>query len=248
MSILSGDIKLMASQRMTDTPDGGGRMTAVEILSGAHNAMFPDISDLDRAYGVVDMRKGFLAVQTDNTDTYFGANMTVLLPPADPNVSLCMMTTKDHHDVRASAKDRVERYLARGPKWQGFLYDTQLEGQRAIRFFQRKEMRLPEIGEVLCLVGNESKPSEIEQYVRVLSVSTQLRKFLVAGYGSEFERLVVTCELADPLRYSFEGEQPPPMTPSPTPRRPCARRWWPMAPSISRPRGWRKMLRSAPCW
>lgn len=210
MTILAGDIKLMASQRMTDTPDGGGRMTAVEILSGAHNAMFPDISDLDRAYGVVDMRKGFLAVQTDNTDTYFGANMTVLLPPADPNVSLCMMTTKDHHDVRASAKDRVERYLARGPKWQGFLYDTQLEGQRAIRFFQRKEMRLPEIGEVLCLVGNESKPSEIEQYVRVLSVSTQLRKFLVAGYGSEFERLVVTCELADPLRYSFEGEQPTP--------------------------------------
>ncbi|MEG0007970.1 MAG: curculin (mannose-binding) lectin protein [Aeromonas sp.] len=210
MTILAGDIKLMASQRMTDTTDGGGRLTGHEILSGEHNAMFPDISDLDRAYGVVNLRKGFLAVQTDNTDTYFGANVTVLLPPTDPNVGLCMMTTKDHHDTRDAARDRVERYLARGPKWQGFLYDTQLEGQRAIRFFQRKELRTPEIGEVLCLVGDEAKPTETEQYVRVLSVSTQLRKFLIAGYGNEFERLVVTCELADPLRYTFEGEQPTP--------------------------------------
>lgn len=210
MTILAGDIKLMASQRMTDTTDGGGRLTGHEIVSGEHNAMFPDISDLDRAYGVVNLRKGFLAVQTDNTDTYFGANVIVLLPPADPNVGLTLMTTKDHHDTRAAARDRVERYLARGPKWQGFLYDTQLEGQRAIRFFQRKELRIPEIGEVLCLVGNEGLASEFEQYVRVLSVSTQLRKFLVQGYGQEFERLVVTCELADPLRYSFEGEQPSP--------------------------------------
>lgn len=210
MTILSGDIKLMASQRMTDTPDGGGRMTGHEIQSGDHNAMFPDISDLDRAYGVVNLRKAFLSVQTDNTDTYFGSNVTVLLPPTDPNVGLAMMTTRDHHDTRDAARDRVERYLTRGPKWQGFLYDTQLEGQRAIRFFQRKELRIPEIGEVLCLVGDENKPSEFEQYVRVLSVSTQLRKFFVSGYSAEFERLVVTCELADPLRYSFEGEQPTP--------------------------------------
>ena len=210
MTILAGDIRLMASQRMTDTTDGGGRITGQEIESGAHNAMFPDISDLDRAYGVVNLRKGFLAVQTDSTATYFGANVTLLLPPADPHVGLCMMTTRDHHDTRDAARDRVERYLARGPKWQGFLYDTQLEGQRAIRFFQRKELRLPEIGEVLCLVGDEGKASEFEQYLRVLDVSTQVRKFLVPGFGTEFERMVVTCELSDPLRYTFEGEQPTP--------------------------------------
>ncbi|MFQ2824529.1 hypothetical protein, partial [Aeromonas allosaccharophila] len=72
MTILSGDIKLMASQRMTDTEDGGGRITGKEIVSGEHNSMFPDISDLDRAYGVVNLRKVFLAVQTDDTDTLDG--------------------------------------------------------------------------------------------------------------------------------------------------------------------------------
>ncbi|MEZ6954149.1 MULTISPECIES: curculin (mannose-binding) lectin protein [unclassified Aeromonas] len=209
MTILSGDIKLLASQRLTDTPDGGGRVTGHEIVSGEHNSLFPDVSDLDRAYGVVNLRKAFLAVQTDDTDTYYGANTTVLLPPSDPNVGLCLMTTKDHHDTRDAARDVLERYLARGPKWRGFLYDTQLEGQRAIRFFQRVEVRLPEVGETLVLVGNEGKAGEFEQYVRVLEVTYQLAKFQIPGVA-EFTRNVVTCKLADPLRYTFEGEQPTP--------------------------------------
>ncbi|NEX82723.1 curculin (mannose-binding) lectin protein [Aeromonas rivipollensis] len=209
MTILSGDIKLLASQRLTDTPDGGGRVTGHEIVSGEHNSLFPDVSDLDRAYGVVNLRKAFLAVQTDDTDTYYGANTTVLLPPSDPNVGLCLMSTKDHHDTRDAARDVLERYLARGPKWRGFLYDTQLEGQRAIRFFQRVEVRLPEVGETLVLVGNEGNAGEFEQYVRVLEVTQQLAKFQIPGVA-EFTRNVVTCKLADPLRYTFEGEQPTP--------------------------------------
>lgn len=209
MTILSGDIKLLTSQRMTDTPDGGGRITGKEVVSGEHNSIFPDVSDLDRAYGVVNMRKVYLATQTDDTDTYFGANATVLLPPADPNVGLCLMSTKDHHDTRAVARDVLERYLARGPKWRGFLYDTQLEGQRAIRFFQRVEVRLPEIGETLVLVGDEGKAGEFEQYVRVLEVNQALAKFQIPGVP-EFTRNIVTCVLADPLRYTFEGEQPTP--------------------------------------
>ncbi|HDZ8927739.1 TPA: curculin (mannose-binding) lectin protein [Aeromonas dhakensis] len=209
MTILSGDIKLLTSQRMTDTPDGGGSITGKEVVSGEHNSIFPDVSDLDRAYGVVNMRKVYLATQTDDTDTYFGANATVLLPPADPNVGLCLMSTKDHHDTRAAARDVLERYLARGPKWCGFLYDTQLEGQRAIRFFQRVEVRLPEIGETLVLVGNEGKAGEFEQYVRVLEVNQALAKFQIPGVP-EFTRNIVTCVLADPLRYTFEGEQPTP--------------------------------------
>ncbi|WP_461601847.1 curculin (mannose-binding) lectin protein [Aeromonas rivipollensis] len=209
MTILSGDIKLLASQRLTDTPDGGGRVTGHEIVSGEHNSLFPDVSDLDRAYGVVNLRKAFLAVQTDDTDTYYGANTTVLLPPSDPNVGLCLMSTKDHHDTRDAARDVLERYLARGPKWRGFLYDTQLEGQRAIRFFQRVEVRLPEVGETLVLVGNEGNVGEFEQYVRILEVTYQLAKFQIPGVP-EFTRNVVTCKLADPLRYTFEGEQPTP--------------------------------------
>jgi len=121
MTIHSGDIKLMASQRMTDTTDGGGRITGHEILSGEHNAMFPDISDLDRAYGVVNLRKGFLAVQTDNTDTYFGANVIVLLPPADPNVGLTLMTSwkANGRSASSSARSCASPRSARCCAWWG---------------------------------------------------------------------------------------------------------------------------------
>ena len=63
MTIYKDDIKLMASQNMTDNDDGGGEMTGVEIVSGEHNSIFPDISDLDRAYGVVNIRSLHLAVK-----------------------------------------------------------------------------------------------------------------------------------------------------------------------------------------
>ena len=47
MSILSGDIKLLASQRLTDTPDGGGRVTGHEIVSGEHNSVVKAWDDVD---------------------------------------------------------------------------------------------------------------------------------------------------------------------------------------------------------
>jgi len=210
MPILQGDIKLLASQVMADTDDGGGAMTNTEIVDGEHNAMFPDISDLDRAYGRVNLRKAFMAVQTDDTEVYYGSHIIVKQPPTDPNVAITLFSTDDPFDVRADAQDRMESYLARGPRWQGFLYDTQIKGQRALRFFQRQSVRLPEVGEVLVLIGDEDETTEFEQYVRITSVAAVDTKFLVSGYSQEFVRTVVTVEIADPLRYTFEGQSPTP--------------------------------------
>jgi len=210
MTILEGDIKLLASERLTDTDDGGGRMTGTEIVTGEHNSLFPDISDLDRAYGRVNLRKAFLDIDTDNTETYYGAHITVLLPPEDENVGITLFTTDDHFDERADAQDFIESYLAKGPRWQGYLYDTQLKGQRAIRFFQRKQQRLPEVGETLVLVGDEGLSTQYEQYIRITSVASEEREFLISGYGSSFVRTVVTCEISDPLRYTFTGNTPTP--------------------------------------
>ena len=59
MSIANTDIKLMASERLTDYDDGGGEMTGSEIVDGELNNLFPDISRLDRVNGRVSLRKGF---------------------------------------------------------------------------------------------------------------------------------------------------------------------------------------------
>ncbi|WP_320152561.1 hypothetical protein [uncultured Tolumonas sp.] len=212
MTILEGDIKLLASERLADTEDGGGRMTGTEVVTGQHNSLFADISDLNRTTGRVDMRKVFLDIDTDNVDVYFGSHVAVLKPPADPNVAITLFTTKDHFDERADARDFVERYLAKGPRWQGYLYDTQVQGQRAIRWIQRATIRLPSVGDTFVLTGAEGSVSEFEQYVRFKDIKSELNTFSISsGNGVlEFTRLVVTAEITAPLRFTFEGNNPTP--------------------------------------
>ncbi|MGE4417779.1 MAG: hypothetical protein AB7D26_11115, partial [Marinobacterium sp.] len=103
MTILSTDIKLMASERLTDNEDGGGHMSAVEIQDGVVNNLFPDISRLDRTYGRVNLRKLYLAVRTANRDIYYGSHAIITDPPDDPRVSVVMFTTGSYTDERTNA-------------------------------------------------------------------------------------------------------------------------------------------------
>lgn len=208
MTILAGDIKLLASQRMTDNDDGGGRATGNVIVSGAHNTIFDDVSDVDLAYGRVNLRQVFPAIHTDDTDKYYGANVIVLTPPASDDVSITLFDQGEPFCFRNSAREFIEQYLVKGPRWSGYLYDTQLKGQRAIRFFQRSEIRLPDVGETLVLVGDEGKPTQFEQYVRVTKVSSEVKTFETQTSNGTFTRLVVTCEISDKLRYTFPGNLP----------------------------------------
>lgn len=93
MPIQSGDVKLLKSAVMADVPEGGGAPTGLVIADGVSNAIFPDISELDRAGGRVNLRKSFVQVATDDTDTYFGANVIVAAPPQDERVSVTQART-----------------------------------------------------------------------------------------------------------------------------------------------------------
>lgn len=201
--IQSGDIKLNKSQVLLDTSDGGGAMTSVEVIDGQSNNLFPDVSALDRTYGRISMRKAFPAIMTSNTDSYFGSQVIISRVPEDPRVSVSLFTTKDWTDRRDAARDKIERYLARGPKWAGHLLEMQLEGQRAIQLAVRINDEEPKVGQGLCLVQDEGKPTEAEQYVRVTKVTAVERTFTVSG--RDVVRKVLTVEISDPLRRNFEG-------------------------------------------
>jgi len=202
----------MASQRLTDFDDAGGRMSGIEIVDGNVNNLFPDISRLDRVYGRVSLRKSFVSVQTADTDTYSGSHVILSVPAADPRVSVCMFTTGDPHDERTAAQDYVESYVTRGPKYQGWLWGDQLQGSRAILIFQKKGLKIPKIGSVFFLIKDEGLSTEKSQYVRVSSVESSTEDFTTSSSSTEygeiatsFDRTVVTMTISDPLRETYPG-------------------------------------------
>jgi hypothetical protein len=207
MPITSADVKLVKSQVMLDVPEGGGAPSGNVIVDGTSNAIFPDISELDRAAGRVNLRKVFATIQTNDTDSYYGANMIVAEPPADPRVSVTLFSTESTFDERTAAASRIESYLSVGAEWAGYLYENHLAGQRVVQFFQRTTATLPNVGQTLVLVENEGLSTQKTQYIRATAVSSQNRTFtyLSGSAPVDYTAAVVTVSLSDALRTDFTG-------------------------------------------
>lgn len=204
--IKSGDIKLIKSQVLLDTPDGGGQMTANEIIDGQSNNLFPDVDEMDRLYGRVGLRKFFPAIKTPMTPTAFGVHVIISRMPTDPNVSVNLFTTKNWFDRRTNAQNQVEQYLARDVKWEGHLLELQLQGQRTFQLsLNENSQNIPPQGKTVVLVSNEGKNTEKYQFVRVTEiVSNEVRDFEISG--RVVKRRIVTCGISDALRSDFEGQ------------------------------------------
>lgn len=211
MAILQGDIKLLKSQVLLDTVDGGGQMTHIEVTDGESNNLFPDVSELDRAYGRISLRKVFPAVITTDTDSYYGSHAIITKAPVDPNVSVVLFSTEDWFDTRDAAKNRVEQYMAPSQRWAGHLLETQVSGARAIQMVVPTGGVIPDVGQTLYLVENEGLGNEFYQYVRVSRVTTEDTEFTesyAVAQASKFWAQTVTVELTGALRYSFHGKAP----------------------------------------
>ncbi|AXY83367.1 hypothetical protein [Acidovorax phage ACPWH] len=207
MTISQGDIKIVASQVMDDVDEGGGAPTSVEIRDGVSNDIFTDISEADRAVGRINLRKINVSVQTPDRDRYLGANVIVAEPPNDPNVSITIFKAGTPFDRRTDAQDTLESYSIKGPVWGGYLLENHVAGMRSVQLFQRPGNALPTINRTLVLVQNEGLPSEVEQYVRVTKVESEVRTFteIVNGEAVNFLGEVVTLSLSDRLRHDFNG-------------------------------------------
>lgn len=128
MTINAADLKLVKSQVMDDVPEGGGAPTNTEIIDGASNEIFPDVSEFDRAGGRVKLRKVAVRVDTPNRDMFQGANVIVAEPPDDPNISATLFNTGNYFDRRADAVSRIESYLSIGVQYAGYLYGNHIAG------------------------------------------------------------------------------------------------------------------------
>lgn len=195
------DVKLMESQRLTDTNDGGGQMTGREVVDGNVNNLFPDISRLDRTYGRVSLREAFVAVQTADNDTYSGAHVILSVPAKDDNVSVCLFQTGNSFDERTAARDYIESYVVKGGRFPGWLWGNHPAGSRSLLIFAVKGTKAPGIGEVLHLTGGSG------QYVRITKVEVTRTTFTSTSesgeYGTQalsFDRDIFKIEIGDALR------------------------------------------------
>jgi hypothetical protein len=203
VTILQGDIKLIASQVMSDTEVGGGGPSAEFIPDGVSNAIFPDISELDRAVGRVNLRKVFPFIDTNNLDGFYGANVIIAKPYEDPRVSVTLFSTGDTFDRRPEAASRMESYLAKGTTYSGYLFGNHIAGQMQVALLQRQEVADPVVGSTFVLTKNEGLSNEFSQFIRVTAVSSTIRTF--TDSVEDFTRKQVILDISDPLQQDFPG-------------------------------------------
>ena len=122
MAITVDTLKFFQAERMTDESDGGGQMTDNEIVSGADNQIFDDVSDVDRAAGDVSIRKVYAAVTSADTAKYLDAGVVIFAEPADPAASVLAFSTGDFYDERAALQNTLENTIVRGARWNGWLW------------------------------------------------------------------------------------------------------------------------------
>ncbi|MGS7839995.1 hypothetical protein ACVMVB_20810, partial [Stenotrophomonas maltophilia] len=207
MPISATDIKLRQSQRLTDNPDGGGRMIQAEVQDGAMNNLFPDIGDEERTTGRATLRKMFVHVDTSNVDVLKDAIGVLIEPPSDPKVTVSMFATGAYSDVRLDAKNRVESYITRGTESRFILMGNHFIGQMTLLVYTTADAPSPDINDNLSLLTPASSGhDEGEQYVRVKSVLSRTTRTFTDDQGA-FERDVLVIELVNALLRNFYGQE-----------------------------------------
>lgn len=209
MTILEGDIKLLASRVMDDVPEGGGGPTGTVIPYGGSNHIFRDITEADRAGGNVSIMQVHAAVMTANAEPYMGANFILSMPPTDTNVSITLAKC-NLFARRTEIAAAIANYLIQGSEWSGYLLENHVQGQRNIQLFHRPGTATPNIGRTLVLIHNEGLPGQLIQYVRVTKATTETRTFTYSVSGSyvDYQASVTQLDLSDALRYNFPGSPP----------------------------------------
>ena len=206
MTISATDIKMRQSQRLTDNPDGGGRMVQAEIVDGQMNNLFPDIGDEERTTGRATLRKMFVHVDTPGTDVLKDAIGVLLDPPTDPKVQVSMFATGSYSDVRSDARNRVESYITRGVESRYVLLSNHFIGQQALQFYCMKDAPSPDINDNLCLFVTAAGYTPNEQYVRIKSVLSRSTRTFYDDLGA-FERDVIIIETVTALLYDLPGQE-----------------------------------------
>lgn len=199
------DLRIYASERLIDTPDGGGEMTA-NALTGAVNELFPVVSDFARVNGQVNARLVYPAVLKPIAAALWGANMILDEPSQSPNVAYLLAEADFYGQERASMMERLEGYRVPVTETRMTLLGLQRKGSRLVQIYQRENVPLPVVGQCFALTQTENG-NAIYEFFRVESLSSSLQTF--EDDKGEFVRRVVKMVTQSPLERDFVGLDEP---------------------------------------
>lgn len=210
MPLLKGDIRFARSAIMADVPEGGGPPSAQLLTSGRSNEIFPDISEETRTVGRVEIYQFFSVLRNTDRAALMGSNVILAEPPADPNVSVTLLSLGDPFATRADIARRIEAGMSPGTEWSGYLLENHYQTMRSITLLQRPGMSPPTIGRTYLVIWNEGLAGERRQRVRIKTTDTQTRVYteIVNNQLIDFQAQVTTCELFDALLFDYPGSPP----------------------------------------
>lgn len=201
MPISQEDIYIKKAAVQDDTAFGGGGLTNNDVVDGVSNNWFPDSSDVDRAYGRVQFRKGFGVALTDDRDTLQGALAMIIKPPQDPLVHVALMETSGWSDLRPTAQARVEQYLVKGPIMLCRVQGVHYTGALMLQLYNiAPATSFPDPGSTLVL----RNPNGAEQYVRVLKTTVSQAIVILTGEPETVN--LCSCELSSALEFDLLGK------------------------------------------
>ena len=198
MAITDADIKLFQAQDNSDNDSGGGSRISSEVVDGAVNNLFPDISRIDTVSGDVALRKVFPVVTTNNRDIYYGAHAMLRKTPTDPKVSGLIFYTNSETDKRLEAQQKIEAYVVESYKETFWLFGNHIEGAKAVTWLTRENGLAPDVGEVYLL-----KEGVKEEYIRVIAVEETI--ITLTHDTKDYQRKRIIATIDQPLSQSFTG-------------------------------------------
>ena len=168
MPIQSGDVKLLKSAVMADVPEAAARHGPRDrrwrlerhLPRTSRNWIAPEAGST-----CASLR----AVATDDTDTYFGANVIVAEPPQDARVSVTLFSTE--RPSTPASRRRPHRGLPqqRAPSGRATCSRTTSRASAWFSSSSAPPTPLPNVGQTLVLIENEGCPRR-RRYIRATGV------------------------------------------------------------------------------
>jgi hypothetical protein len=212
--ILSDDIELRASERMTDASDGGGEMSAVVIDSNKINQVFGPISSADRDAGRINLRQLYPHITTTTADTLYGANVIIEQAPTDPTVEVALFNPGIYGAVRSQAQSYIESYTSIGPRSRMQPVGTQVIGQSQILTYQALNSPIPLVGDVFVLSVETGTTAGTQQAFKITGITSTTETFTytpAGGGNAEYTCTQLVITISQPLVYNFPGTEPSPL-------------------------------------